>query len=343
MANPVFELPSILRAPELLDKALGRAAKVTAKGRNREERARNLAIARVQTAGQTIQSTLHGYVRAFPTLERLPPFYRELVDILVDRDLLRKHLGAVDWAAAKAAELTREYARRLGGSPAKHVPALRKEAVGRLSSVVRQVAVDLDAIVDARIALRRVPSLDPGLPTIVVAGYPNVGKSALVRAVSTGKPQVAPYPFTTQGVTVGHFERDYQRYQILDTPGLLDRPMEKRNRIERQAIAALHHLANTVLFLLDPTETCGFTLEDQLRLLRSIEDAFPDVPIVVVENKADLGGATTGHLRGSALTGQGLSDAMDAVLAKVTIRGPGGALRSGAPSHRSPSSGNRDP
>ena len=339
----MFDLPSILRADELLDKALGRSAKVTAKGRDRVERTRNLAVAKVQTAGQTIEGTLHGYVKAFPTLDRLPPFYRELVDILLDRDRLRKHLGAVDWAAGKAKELTRLYARRIGRAAVQDVPALRKEAIGRLSSVVRQVAADLDGLVEARIALRKVPSLDPELPTIVVAGYPNVGKSALVRAVSTGKPKVAAYPFTTQGVTVGHFERGYQRYQILDTPGLLDRPMEKRNKIERQAIAALRFLATAVVFVLDPTETCGFPLDDQRRLLASVEETFPDVPIVVLENKSDLGGPAEGHLRGSALTGDGLEELMAVVVERATSRGPGGAPRPGGPSRPAPSSPGRSP
>ncbi len=333
----MFELPSILRAPELLDKALGRSAKATAKGRDRAERARNLAVAKVQTAGQTLESTLHGYVKAFPTLDRLPPFYRELVDLLLDRDKLRKHLGAVDWAAGKAKELTREYARRIGRAPIQDLPALRKQAIGRFASVVHQVSSDLDALVEARVALRRVPSLDPELPTIVVAGYPNVGKSALVRAVSTGKPKVAAYPFTTQAVTVGHFDRGYQRFQILDTPGLLDRPMEKRNPIERQAIAALRFLATAILFILDPSETCGFPLDAQLRLLESVRRMFPEVPIVVLENKSDLGGRATGYARGSALTGDGLGELMDAVVAKATSRGPGGGPREAAPWRPSPS------
>ncbi len=333
----MFELPSILRAPELLDKALGRSAKATAKGRDRADRARNLAVAKVQTAGQTLEGTLHGYVKAFPTLEKLPPFYRELVDLLVDRNALRKHLGAVDWAAGKSKELTREYARRIGRAPIQEVPTLRKEATGRFASVVHQVAEDLDALVEARIALRKVPSLDPELPTIVVAGYPNVGKSALVRAVSTGKPKVAAYPFTTQGVTVGHFERGYRRFQILDTPGLLDRPMEKRNKIERQAVAALRYLATVVIFLLDPSETCGFPLDAQLRLLDSVRETFPDIPVVVLENKSDLGGPTRGQRRGSALTGEGLPELMEAVVAAATSRGPGGAPPPGGPSRPFPS------
>lgn len=326
----MFDLPTVLDSPELLDKAFGRAAKATATGPDRVARARNLAVARVRVSGQTIESTLRGIVKGFPSLDRLPPFYRELVHLLVDRDKLKKHLGAADWAADRAAELTREYRRRIGRAEGKAIGELRQEAYGRLSSVVKQVASDLEALIDARRALRRVPEIDPALPTIVVAGYPNVGKSSFVRAVSTGRPKVAEYPFTTKRVSLGHFERRNRRYQILDTPGLLDRPMDERNAMERQAISALTHLADGVLFLLDPTETCGYPLDDQRRMLEEIRALFPKVPIVVVGNKSDLGGPMDGILGVSALSGRGVRQALDRLISKVTSRGPEDAPRAEA-------------
>lgn len=327
----MFDLPSILTAQGLLDKAFGRAAKATAKGPDRATRARNLAVARVKMAGQAIESTLRGYVKGFPSIDRLPPFYRELVDVLVDRGKLKKHLGAVDWAAEKAGEIARDYRRRIGRGAGSEIGALRREAYGRLSSLVGQVEGDLEALTEARRALRRVPAIDPDLPTIVVAGYPNVGKSSFVRAVSTGRPKVAEYPFTTKGVSLGHIERGIRRYQILDTPGILDRPMDKRNRMERQAIAALAHLADAVLFVLDPTETCGYTIDAQQRLLDEVRVLFPNVPIVVAENKADLGGPQSSRPKISSLSGEGVVELLDLLLSKVTSRGPGGAPRPAGP------------
>ncbi|MGQ0797382.1 MAG: NOG1 family protein [Methanobacteriota archaeon] len=327
----MFDLPSVLRAQEVLDKAFARASRATAKGTDRAARTRNLAVARVRIAGDTIASTLSRTVRGFPSVDRLPPFYAELVDVLADRDALKHHLGAVDWAAKRAAEIAREYRRRAGSAPARDLSRLRAEAFGRLASIVKQVADDLDALVAAKIALRRLPSIDPDLPTIVVAGYPNVGKSAFVRAVSTGKPKVAEYPFTTKGVSVGHLDVGHRRFQVLDTPGLLDRPMEKRNRIERQAIAALAHVADVVVFLLDPTETCGYPLEAQTRLLDEVRRIFPGVPIVAADNKSDLPGPMARHKRMSALTGQGVQEVLDAALASLTSRGPGGAPRRAEP------------
>ena len=327
----MFELPSVLDASALLDKAFGRAAKTTATGPDRVARARNLAAARVRVAGQAIESTLRGVVKGFPSLGRLPPFYRELVDLLVDEGRLKKHLGAADWAAHRSAAIARDYRRRIGRAEGKTIGELRQQAYGRLSSVVKQVAPDLDALIEARRALRRIPQIDPDVPTIVVAGYPNVGKSSFVRAVSTGRPKIADYPFTTKRVSLGHVDRGLDRYQILDTPGLLDRPMEKRNAMERQAISALAHLADGVLFLLDPTETCGYPLVDQRRLLEEVERLFPKVPIVVVTNKSDLGATARDVQAVSALTGDGVNEALDALLSKVTSRGPGDAPRSAAP------------
>jgi len=101
------------------------------------------------------------------------------------------------------------------------------------------------------------PDIRPDEPAIVIAGYPNVGKSSFVNRVTRASNQIAEYPFTTKGVQIGHFERDHVRYQIVDTPGLLDRPEDERNDIERQAVSALEHLADVVVFVLDPPATAA--------------------------------------------------------------------------------------
>ena len=75
--------------------------------------------------------------------------------------------------------------------------------------------------------------------------------------------EVNHYPFTTKRIHVGHFTFRRLQYQIVDTPGLLDRPMENRNQIEMQAISALEHLGSLVLFLIDDSEDCGTGKEQQ--------------------------------------------------------------------------------
>jgi nucleolar GTP-binding protein len=68
---------------------------------------------------------------------------------------------------------------------------------------------------------------------------------------------------------------------------LLDRPIEKRNPVEKQAILALKHLADMVLFIFDPSERCGFQVEEQMRIYWEMSRAF-DAEVIPVINKADL-------------------------------------------------------
>jgi nucleolar GTP-binding protein len=323
----VFEPPSVLGAQGLLDKAFRRASKATTgKGRTREERTKNLAIAKVQTAGDVLASTLETYVKGFPSLDRIPPFYRELIDATVGVAVLRKHLAASDWARKQVQILARQFARRIQAARgATEIGSIRREAFGRFSSVITQISENLEGLVAARRPLKAFPDIDPEAPTIVVAGYPNVGKSQFVGRVSSAKPRVAPYPFTTHGVFVGHFDVGYLRFQILDTPGLLDRPMERRNPMERQAISALAHVADAVVFLLDPSETCGYELSAQMRLLDTVRELFPDVPILIVENKADLGTTGLGRPAMSALTGAGVKDVLGEAVRLATSRAPAAA------------------
>lgn len=52
--------------------------------------------------------------------------------------------------------------------------------------------------------------------------------------VSRADVDVQPYAFTTKSLFLGHFDYRYLRWQIIDTPGLLDRLIEERNTIEMQ-------------------------------------------------------------------------------------------------------------
>lgn len=60
----------------------------------------------------------------------------------------------------------------------------------------------------------------------------------------------------------------------MDTPGILDHPLEERNTIEMQAITALAHLRAAVLYVMDVSEQCGHTLPEQLELFNNIRPLF---------------------------------------------------------------------
>jgi nucleolar GTP-binding protein len=222
---------------------------------------------------------------------------------------VKQSLGAVAWAAWNTHLVGSGEARLV--RKAEETRVVRKRAVARIASIVHQIEKDLLFLNEVRNGLRQLPEIGDEY-TIVIAGYPNVGKSSFIRQVSGADPEIAPYPFTTKGIIVGHRQVGRKRVQFVDTPGLLDRPQEERNRIERQALGALLHAASVILFILDPSETCGYPIEKQLHLLEELK-TLVTAPIIVVQNKADLC-TIPGYAAMSTATGEGVQDVLGRLL-----------------------------
>ena len=285
-------IPTIPTPDEILDKGFSRGKKAAdllrtqkipkhLKGKKLEER-------RVVTACQVIKDKLKSIIDAVPEIEELHPFYQDYIDITVGVDSMKQALGALNWAYGILDQLEREYSNKIKRNPSERASSIQREAYGRIASVVNKIEKDLDFLDFAKASLRNMPTIDFDATTIVIAGFPNVGKSTLLRQISGADPQVANYPFTTKGIQIGHTERHWKSIQIIDTPGLLDRPVLEMNDIEMNAIVALEHLADAILFIFDGSETCGFHLECQYNLLKQIEKIFGEIPIIYLFNKMDI-------------------------------------------------------
>jgi nucleolar GTP-binding protein len=300
----MFErLPTIPGSTELIDRAFRRGSKA---GRHTGEDADA-----VRTSSQILSDTLSSIVKGFPSLDGLSPFYSDLVQVTVGLDDLKIHLSRISWASKQIRKIARDYHR--GGMGAEHASRSKRGALGRMASVIRSIDKDLLFLASARDLLTRLPSIDPEIPTIIIAGFPNVGKSSFLIRVTGARPQIASYPFTTKGLIVGHFERDDSRFQVVDTPGLLDRPMSKRNEIEAQAVTALRNLNGVALFIIDPSGHCGFPLDEQRSLLNEIR-SWLNMPILVVANKSDLGDFPDADMSMSTLSGVGVPEVLDRLI-----------------------------
>jgi len=152
-------------------------------------------------------------------------------------------------------------------------------------------------LIELQKSLRTTPAVRLDTPAVVLVGAPNVGKSSIVRAISSGTPEVNNYPFTTRGMTLGHVEvfwsddstataavipsnvvsakkrisqrreehstldRGYafsQLCQVMDSPGLLVRESDSdRNEMEALTLAAMQHLPTAVMYVMDLSGGAG--------------------------------------------------------------------------------------
>lgn len=185
--------------------------------------------------------------------------------------------------------IARDYVRLLKyGDSLYRCKQLKRAALGRMATIMKRQNQNLLYLEQVRQHLSRLPSIDPNTRTLLICGFPNVGKSSFINKITRADVEVQPYAFTTKSLYVGHTDYKYLRWQVIDTPGILDHSLEERNTIEMQSITALAHLRACVLYLMDVSEQCGHSIEDQFALFNNIKPLFANKPILVVVNKIDI-------------------------------------------------------
>jgi len=296
----------------MLDAAFRRAYKAQPHGHGRIERSRLRAELKVARATGVVLRQLR--IAAKPFLKPPPtPFQYSLLATAYPPGNLERSLRRLQRAEERIRGMARDAQRHLrSGSSTDAFGTELKAAYGRLASFVREVEPDLLALREMRSFLASRPALDPAVPSVVVAGFPNVGKSSLVAALSTARPRIAPYPFTTLALEVGHADLGFDRMQVVDTPGVLGRP-DRANPAEVEADVAVRRGADLVVFVLDPTEGCGYPMGEQEALLARFRLELGAVPVIEVETKSDLGPTLSSRLHVSAKTGAGLDELRAAI------------------------------
>lgn len=288
-----LKIKQVPNSQELLDFAFKQTREQTPrfskKIRKKERWAKEIEKNKIESASNLLEERLREISDSFPKFDQLHPFERELADASINLEETKKQLGYLKKRAHIVQRLRSQTIQQIFAS--KSIGRIRKLSqsfYGRVSSVIKKLDRELKALEQKRKQLLEMPRIQEDVFTVILAGFPNVGKTTLLKKLTNSEPRIAPFPFTTKGLKIGYFEFKYFPIQVIDTPGLFDRPFEKRNPIEKKAIAALRHLGETVLFLVDPSLSSGFSLEQQFGLWKEMQKQFSHKKLLVAITKADL-------------------------------------------------------
>lgn len=252
-------------------------------------RIRQFYMRKVKFTQQNIHDKLTQILNEFPKLVDVHPFYADLMNVLYDRDHYKLALGQINTARHLVDNVGKDYNRLLKYADSLYrCKQLKKAALGRMMTILKRQKQSLEYLEQVRQHLSRLPSIDPTTRTLLICGFPNVGKSSFINKITRADVEVQPYAFTTKSLFVGHTDYKYLRWQVVDTPGILDHPLENRNTIEMQAITALAHLRAAVLYVMDISEQCNQTIEEQIALFHNIKPLFINKPLLVCVNKIDV-------------------------------------------------------
>ena len=124
------------------------------------------------------------------------------------------------------------------------------------------------------------------LADVGLVGFPNAGKSSLIRAVSDAKPEVANYPFTTLSPHLGYVEFNGKSFVIADIPGIIEGAHEGKGL----GLRFLKHIERTkiLVFVIDITDNPKEKFGKLLRELESFSSELIKRKRAVALNKIDL-------------------------------------------------------
>ncbi len=254
---------------------------VKLKGRGLE-RIKKLESMKIKLYDRMISRKLQGIYKNFPNVDSLPTYVRAMLDARVGISRLKRSLGKIRAILNVLASIRDSALYEIWRARSREeVIRARKRYVARVSDVLEDIREDMEVVERGRRGLK-IP-VDPEKPTVVIAGFPNAGKSTLLKALTGSEPEIAPYPFTTKRILLGHYTYKHRPIQVVDTPGILDRPVDKMKREEKEALASIKYLAHVVVFLLDPFQDRA----SQHHLLSSLKAMLPK-PFIVALGKADL-------------------------------------------------------
>ncbi|CAE7940177.1 GTPBP4 [Symbiodinium sp. KB8] len=252
-------------------------------------RIRSFYMRKVKFCQTTYNEKFSKIIEEFPKIDDIHPFYADLCNVLYDRDHYKLALGQVNACKKIVDGIAKDYVKMMKFADSLYkCKMLKRAALGRMATAVKKLTGALSFLEEVRQHLGRLPSINPATRTLILTGYPNVGKSSFMNIVTNANVDVQPYAFTTKSLFIGHLDHNYVKWQVIDTPGILDHPLEDRNSIEMTAITALAHLPAAILFFVDVSEHCGFNLATQVALFHSIKPLFRNRPLLIILNKTDL-------------------------------------------------------
>jgi len=178
-------------------------------------------------------------------------------------------------------------------------------------------------------------------------GFPNAGKSTLISRISSARPKIAAYPFTTLEPNLGVVDLgEFRTFVVADLPGLI----EGAHQGQGLGMKFLRHIERTrvLIHLVDVSEMSGRVPENDLEVvngeLRAFSPELAGKPRIVAANKVDTLADRT-RLKDlqarcdaagvpfhavSAVSGEGIRGLLEEVWAVLAARGNAAAAGSTA-------------
>lgn len=244
------------RSNHYLDLAFRKAREKSGKKLTGEwlERVKKKEMIKLDVAKDQLVSRLDKIIKSFPSLDHLPKFYLELLKLTLDYKELKRALGGVNWVMGRIRFFHKNYVRKITKSKeVEKMRSLRGEFYGRVSSAVKQIDQQLFFLEQSRKTMKKYPDVKE-MFTVVIFGFPNVGKTTLLNKLTGARGEVAQYAFTTTSINSGFMEiREENTKTRKNSKGIFCAPEIPKEFLKESEISCVPKTISVVPETLSPS------------------------------------------------------------------------------------------
>lgn len=250
------------------------------------EKRKDLELQKVRFLNEKCNDQLRKLAKTFPNFAKVDEIYIKLINTSTTPvPKIKDALGRVFWITDSIDEFSQNTIQKLKKAKTNQtIGFIMKKYLGKVNSLFKKNKSFFDLLQESTKFMNKLPEF-ADLYTVTIAGFPNVGKSTLMKNMTGSNVEIQNYSFTTKGLMFGYIsDLGKNSIQLIDTPGLLGR--EKNNSIEQRAQIVISEHCNQIVFVLDVTQSCGFNVEQQIKLLK--QTVYYNKPIVIYLSKTDI-------------------------------------------------------
>lgn len=302
----MFKIPQIEKSQVYIDRAMGAMQEYASKEKPKiDQRFKNtvstqrkekddvnlnkrkdLELQKIRFLNDRVNQSVRKITKAFPNFLKVDEIYIKLINTApVNVAMIKDHLSILNWIGDACDEFTQKSEFKIKRAKTQEtIGFLMKKHLGRVNSLFSKNKKIFQSLEEARKFLNKLPTFED-LYTTAIAGYPNVGKSTLLKNMTGSNVEIQNYPFTTKGLMFSYLNYNNSKaIQVIDTPGLLGR--EINNDIEERASIVITNYCQDIVFVLDFTQSCGYTIEEQVKLFKKTSNLKKEIYIYL--SKTDL-------------------------------------------------------
>jgi len=274
-----MNFPKISKSKDILDNIITKVRKIKDYQRN------DMAHKYVSLYQIEVTEKLKYVSDKLPDYDTVNEYYSMMFKNICPKSTMEKYRNHITTNITVINKLSERYKRQLmkmQGSRSKKndkdfFVRIKKEYVGRLSSVLRNLDSTFDKLLNLEKEFKRIAKPDFNLKTIVLVGIPNAGKTTYLTKITEATPEINSYAFTTKALNIGYLKRRQESYQVIDTPGLIHHDFKEMNAIEKQAIAAIKAISDLIVFIYNPT----LNEKEQREMIMTLRENNPEKKLVV--------------------------------------------------------------